>query len=191
MVCERRRYIARKMANGGIFFPYSKDGPYQFVPPKHLTACSTVALGDASEARATDAKNIASKLYLDWGHASAHHSKRISVAADGESQRLPACADKVVHQCAVCQASEKAFRLPANGGKPAWSWLSCRCQTILPLAVARAMGTRHFELTQECVSTLPGSGHDSTHTRPSLWPYSHAPKRPWPWRTVPRRVAGG
>ena len=67
-----------KVAIDGIFSPDHANGPCRSAPPKYLTdARDPVALTDARDPDATDAKNIASKLRLNWDRATARQSKRI------------------------------------------------------------------------------------------------------------------
>ena len=55
------------------------------------------------------------KLYVHWGHVSAQQLKRASLNSDGVTMHLLTCVDEVARQCEVCQASDKAPRVPVAG----------------------------------------------------------------------------
>ena len=54
-------------------------------------------------------------LHVNWGHASAHHFKRILADSDRNNLHLLTCVDKVLAQRGVCQAFEEAPHIPAAG----------------------------------------------------------------------------
>ena len=55
-----------KVAIDGIFSPDHANGPCRSAPPKYFEVRKPVALSDARDPDATDAKNISSKLRLNW-----------------------------------------------------------------------------------------------------------------------------
>ena len=61
-----------RMANGRTLFPHLEDGLCKFLALEHVEVWEAVALKDAKGSGLTDARNIAQKLHLNWGPASAH-----------------------------------------------------------------------------------------------------------------------
>ena len=69
---------------GGLCFPQTADGPYQFAPPI-LAARKAVALGDASGPGVSDPATVVTKRQVNWGHAPAHQLERVLVDVDGDT----------------------------------------------------------------------------------------------------------
>ena len=69
----------------------------------------------ATNSNATDAKNTAQQLHLNWDHASAHQLTRILVYAEGANYRLWGCVGEVATQCEARPACEKAAYPPTAG----------------------------------------------------------------------------
>ena len=89
------------MPNGGVCFPDSAGGLYQFAAPKHFDACGPPTLKDSADSGAEIGSGIVEKLHVIWGRASAQRLKRILADADGANYRLLDFADGVVGQSEV------------------------------------------------------------------------------------------
>ena len=107
--------LCSQMAICGIPPPDFQEGPYRSAPPKHFEACKAVALEDARDSSAPDAKKIAFRLHLNWDRASVRESSRISVDVQGANQGLSDCVDEAAKQCGLCRSSEEAPRILAAG----------------------------------------------------------------------------
>ena len=81
-------FLFPEIANWRDTSPDFEGGLYKFAPSKHFDVRKAVALNDVVDANGAEGKKIGLKLRLDWGHASAHQLKQISVDAEGENERL-------------------------------------------------------------------------------------------------------
>ena len=70
---------------------------------------------DASNLNPHDARNIARKIHLNWGHSSAQRLRRILADACSASKPAPAAAGEEVNQCDFRQAFVRAPHLAVAG----------------------------------------------------------------------------
>ena len=70
---------------------------------------------DASNLNPHDARNIARKIHLNWGHSSARRHRRILADAFGVSKTALDAAGGEVNQCDFCRACVRAPHLPVAG----------------------------------------------------------------------------
>ena len=108
---SRSAQISRKQ-NGS---PFANDGLLYLAPPKDVSACTAVTLGDARDDSVSDHRKIIMKLHVNWGHASAHQLERVMVDSEEGNSRFADFADEVLEQCETCRAFDKATHVPISG----------------------------------------------------------------------------
>ena len=87
----------------GLHLPFTDDGLFRLAPPKEISACTALTLGDAREDSASDARRVFMKLHGYWGHASAHQLKRPLADSEGGKSHLVNYVDKVPEHCETCR----------------------------------------------------------------------------------------
>ena len=103
------------LSDGGLHLPHAQGGLYRFETPRTFAAYKAVPLGVAQDSNLTDPKKIATKLHVNWGHASARQQKRVLVDSERDNMHLLTCADEVLARCEVCRAFGKAPHAPVAG----------------------------------------------------------------------------
>ena len=63
------------LSDGGSHLRLVESGLIRFAPPRELSACTAVTLGDAQDDNISDLKKNIMKLRANWGHASATQLK--------------------------------------------------------------------------------------------------------------------
>ena len=86
------------LPNGRLHLLYTQDRLYQFGPPRTFSASKAVTLRDALDGCPSDPQNIARKLHVNYGHASAQQLERVPVDSGGDYMRVLTCVDEVLEQ---------------------------------------------------------------------------------------------
>ena len=82
-----------RMPRGCARFPNLADGQYHFLALGHFDVCKAAVRTDAMDSSAENARGVAKKLHVNWGHTSAHQLKRTLVHAERANNRLSDSAD--------------------------------------------------------------------------------------------------
>ena len=100
---------------GGLRLPCSEDGLYRFGPPHTFSARRAVTLGGAMDGNLPDRRKLIGKLHVNWGHASAQQSSRLSVNLDGANPHSANSVGEVLEQRDVCRSFDTAAHVPITG----------------------------------------------------------------------------
>ena len=103
------------LPNGGLHIPYTEDGLSNFEPPRPLSTCKAVTLGDATDGCLSDPKKVIMKLHVSSGPASVHPLKRVLVDSDRGNMHSMSYVDLVSGQCEIRRATDKAPQVPIAG----------------------------------------------------------------------------
>ena len=83
------------LSYGGPRLPYTPDALSRFETPVAFAACESVALRGARDGCPTDPEKIATKLHVNWGHASAQQLRRALMGPQRYNMHLLTSIDDV------------------------------------------------------------------------------------------------
>ena len=96
------------LSHRGLHMPLVESGLVRFGPPREISACAAVTVGDAQDGGISDPRKIILKLHANLGHASATQLKRVQVDSGGGTSHSANHVDAALETCDVCRAFDKA-----------------------------------------------------------------------------------